>query len=326
VTGVLSGTPTVNGTFNFTVTAKGFGNCTQARAYTLMIGGGGGCPTITLSASLPNGTVGQVYSNAMNASPSDSYNYTSTGSLPPGVILYGPFGLLYGYPTMPGTYTFTITATAGACSGSQQYTVTIGSNAPAMMRVVNDFDGDGKSDLSVFRGTDSTWLIALSGDGRVESTKWEMSEVDLTVAGDYDGDGKTDQAVYRRGDGETGNWYIKRSSDRQVSQYNWGAETDLPVPADYDGDGKTDVAVWRGAEGNRYIIESRNATLQIVTWGDAAQGDVPVPGDYNGDGKADITFWRASSGSWEIKLSGDQAVMAKTHGQRGDVPILTRKN
>ena len=36
--GVLSGTPTVTGTFNFTVTATDANGCTGTRAYTLVVG------------------------------------------------------------------------------------------------------------------------------------------------------------------------------------------------------------------------------------------------------------------------------------------------
>jgi len=121
-TGVLSGTPTANGTFNFTVTVTGFGSCSGNRAYTMTIGSGG-CPTITLPNSLPNGSVGTLYSNSAAASPSGSFTYSATGSLPPGTTLFTSIGLIFGYPTAAGSYTFTITATAGACSGSKQYTV-----------------------------------------------------------------------------------------------------------------------------------------------------------------------------------------------------------
>jgi large repetitive protein len=215
-TGILSGTPTANGTFTFTVTATGFGGCTGFSDYTVVIGGGG-CPTITLPASLPNGSVGQLYNDSVAASPSGLYDYAVTsGSLPPGVTLYTNIGLLYGYPTTAGSYTFTITATQGACSGSQEYTVLIGAGFASSLTAFSDFDGDGKSDLSVFRGSDGKWLVANSGNGQLQTTPWGAAYApynDLAVSGDYDGDGKTDLAVFRRGGEYAGYWFIKRSSD-----------------------------------------------------------------------------------------------------------------
>lgn len=248
--GSLSGTPTTNGSSTFTVTATGFGGCTGSQAYTIVIGSGG-CPGITLAA-LPDGNVSQLYTSAVTPSPAGGYSFVVTaGSLPPGLTLFDFLGLIYGYPSLVGSYTFTITATDGNnCTGSQQYTVNIGAALASSLTVFSDFDGDGKSDLSVFRGSDGNWFVANSGDGQLQSTPWGAGYApynDLAVSGDYDGDGKTDLAVFRRGGGQAGYWFIKRSSDGQIQRQFWGLATDVPVPGDYDGDGKTDIAVWRGS-------------------------------------------------------------------------------
>ncbi|HEX8999426.1 MAG TPA: putative Ig domain-containing protein, partial [Blastocatellia bacterium] len=327
-TGVLSGTPTANGTFNFTVTVTGFGSCSGNRAYTMTIGTGG-CPTITLPDSLPNGSVGTLYSNSAAASPSGSYTYSATGSLPPGTTLYTSIGLIFGYPTAAGSYTFTITATAGACSGSKQYTVVIGAGFASSLTVFSDFDGDGKSDLSVFRGTDGSWLVANSGNGQLQSTPWGSSAApyyDLAVSGDYDGDGKTDQAVFRRGTDLAGYWFIKRSSDGQVMRQHWGLGTDVPVAGDYDGDGKTDIAVWRGSAGAWYILRSSDGGVEGITWGIASVGDIPVPGDYDGDFKTDVAVFRRGiqgqqGGDWHIKRSSDGSTLSVKWGVGTDVPV-----
>ncbi|MFN7974376.1 MAG: putative Ig domain-containing protein [Acidobacteriota bacterium] len=64
-TGVLSGTPTAQGTYNFTIRATDVNGCFGARAYTLVIS----CGTITLApAALPNGTLGVPYSQTITAS------------------------------------------------------------------------------------------------------------------------------------------------------------------------------------------------------------------------------------------------------------------
>ncbi len=322
-TGGLSGTPTANGTFNFTVTATGFGGCTGTRSYAVTIGSGG-CPTITLPATQPNGNVGTFYNSYAVASPSGSYNYTATGSLPPGTTLYNSIGLISGYPTAPGSYTFTVTATAGACSGSQTYTVIIGAGFASSLTVSSDFDGDGKSDLSVWRGRDGNWLVTNSGDGQLRSTSWGASYApynDVTVSGDYDGDGKTDLAVFRRGGDQAGYWYISRSSDGQVMRQHWGLGTDIPLPGDYDGDGKTDIAVWRGSAGAWYILRSSDGGVEGITWGIASVGDVPVPGDYDGDGKTDVAVFRRSDGYWHLKRSSDGIAISSKWGIGTDIAV-----
>ncbi|MBI1762997.1 MAG: putative Ig domain-containing protein [Acidobacteria bacterium] len=123
-TGVVSGTPTLAGTFNFTLTATSFGTCAGNRAYSFTISGNA-CPTIALPA-LPNGNLGQMYSNTVAATPVGGYSYSLSGTLPPGVTFYNAAGLLFGFPMAAGTYNFSITATdTNNCAASRSYAVTV---------------------------------------------------------------------------------------------------------------------------------------------------------------------------------------------------------
>jgi len=163
-----------------------------------------------------------------------------------------------------------------------------------------DFDGDGKTDLSVFRPSEGNWYLQRSTAG-FGAINWGNS-TDLTVPGDYDGDNKADTAVYRASEGR---WYILQSSNGSVTTTNFGLNSDIPVAGDYDGDGKTDIAVFRPSTNVWYILNSGGGTT-ITTFGTA--GDVPVRGDYDGDGKTDIAIFR--SGTWWIsKSSGGISVI-----------------
>jgi hypothetical protein len=157
-----------------------------------------------------------------------------------------------------------------------------------------DFDGDGISDITVYRN--GVWFIRRSSDSGITSVGWGGLTQDKPVPGDYDGDGKTDIAVYR-----DGTWFIIRSSDGGVRAIGWGGlPQDIPLPADYDGDGKADIAVYRN--GTWFIILSSDGGQTIVGWGGVI-ADVPVPADYDGDGKADIAVYR--NGTWFILRSSD---------------------
>ena len=157
-----------------------------------------------------------------------------------------------------------------------------------------DFDGDGRSDITVYR--DGAWFILRSSDGGVTFRGWGGLPQDIPVPEDYDGDGKVDIAVYR-----DGTWYIIRSSDGGVIAVGWGGRfADVPVPKDYDGDGRADVAVYRG--GTWFIMRSSDGGFTITGWGGLPQ-DVPVPADYDGDGKADVAVYR--DGMWFIRQSSD---------------------
>jgi subtilase family serine protease len=178
-----------------------------------------------------------------------------------------------------------------------------------------DFDGDGKTDLSVWRPHDGNWQIINSTDNSTRIQFWGgQDNGDSLAPADYDGDGRTDIAVFRALEG---NWYILKSSTGTVAIHNWGDSTDRPVPGDYDADGKADVAVFRPSEGNWYVLRSSGGA-SVQGWGDAT--DKQAPGDYDGDGKTDLAVYRPSEGNWHIQQSTSGA-LNRNWGLGGDVPV-----
>jgi hypothetical protein len=157
---------------------------------------------------------------------------------------------------------------------------------------VSDFDGDGKTDVSVYRPGPGDWHVMSSATGATTSTQFGLTG-DQVVAGDYDGDGKSDLAVFRPSEG---NWYIL-GSIAGFTGLHFGLNGDVPVAADYDADGRTDIAVWRPSEGVWYILRS---TLGFTAYQWGMSGDKAFSGDYEGDGKADYMIYRPSDGTWYL--------------------------
>jgi hypothetical protein len=202
-----------------------------------------------------------------------------------------------GTSTPPGTPTFTPTSTP---------------TGPSSEQTGFDYDGDHKSDISVFRPSEGAWYLQRSQAGLFGMLFGFGT--DKIAPADYDGDGKTDIAVYRP---STGIWYVFNSSNGTVSYYVFGLADDLPTPADYDGDGKADVSVFRPSTGTWYRQNSSNGSYFGVQFG--ASEDRPTIGDFDGDGKADIAVFRPSTGAWYRINSSDVSIHGELFGFGSDI-------
>ena len=70
-----------------------------------------------------------------------------------------------------------------------------------------DFDGDAKTDVSIFRPGPGEWWVLRSSDGGNFATQFG-SGTDVIVPVDFTGDGKTDIAIWRP---SNGNWLDRKS-------------------------------------------------------------------------------------------------------------------
>lgn len=108
--GVISGTPTVSGTFSATVEVEDALGYTTSRQYSLTIG----APAITVSPStLPATTAGRPYGpEQMSASGGvGPYSFVLTGGALPAGLNLSASGEVSGTATETGTFTATVTAT-----------------------------------------------------------------------------------------------------------------------------------------------------------------------------------------------------------------------
>ncbi len=155
--GVLSGTPTAGGTFNFTITATDSsafpGPFAGSRAYTVAIS----APTIVLSATtLAGGTLGSPYSAAITAASGGTapYSYVVTaGALPGSLSLNPSTGAITGTPSALGTFNFTIAATdsstgTGPYAQTQSYAITVIAVPPGVPTIGAATPGNGQATIA----------------------------------------------------------------------------------------------------------------------------------------------------------------------------------
>jgi len=106
----ISGTPTSQGTFNFTVRVTDTLGQFATRAFSITINLPAG-PNIT-TTSLPAGTINQTYNQPVLATGTAPLTFSivspGTGTLPPGLALSASTGTITGMPTATGTFPFTV--------------------------------------------------------------------------------------------------------------------------------------------------------------------------------------------------------------------------
>jgi putative transposon-encoded protein len=209
-------------------------------------------------------------------------------------------------PSQPGVYELRYLLNNGYTSTAVSSSINV--SVPAV-RAPFDFDGDERTDISVFRPSNGQWWLGRSTAGLIVHTFGNSA--DLPVPGDFTGDRSTDVAIFRPSNGE---WFVLRSENFTFYSFPFGASGDLPVPGDYDGDGRTDAAVFRPSNATWYIQRSSGGT---TIQGFGASTDRPVPADYDGDGKTDIAIYRPSLGQWWLNRS-TAGVIVHTFGNSAD--------
>jgi len=143
-----------------------------------------------------------------------------------------------------------------------------------------DFNGDGESDITIFRKDSGLWLVR--GITRLHfgfSSK-------QPVPGDYTGNGRSDFGVFRE---DSGVWAI-----RGITRCYFGSSSDKAVSGDYNGDGTYDIGVFSEGIGLWAIRDITRFYFGLCA-------DNPVPGDYTGDGTWTAGIFRAQSGLWILR-------------------------
>lgn len=106
--GLVTGVPTVGGSFTFTLLVHDAQAvpATAVKTYTWVV-------IEILPATLPNGTIGVAYAQALteNGGVAPETWAVTSGSLPPGITLHPATGVLSGVPTSVGLFVFEVAMT-----------------------------------------------------------------------------------------------------------------------------------------------------------------------------------------------------------------------
>jgi hypothetical protein len=168
--GVLSGTPTVSGTFPVSVTVKDSSSSPQTVSESLKITVMAGVKLLAItSTALAQGTQGQTYSATLAATGGTApYQWSSTSALPAGLSLSAG-GVLSGTPTASGTFPVSVSvkdsgSSAQTASANLNVTVAAGVKRLAI------------TSTALAQGTQSqTYSATLAATGGTAPYQWSST-------------------------------------------------------------------------------------------------------------------------------------------------------
>jgi hypothetical protein len=154
--GAISGTPTVAGSYPFTVAVKDAASASASKSLSITVSAASASLQIT-TTQLPDGLVSGPYSSSVSATGGASpYSWSvSSGTLPTGLSLSSS-GAISGTPTVAGSYPFTVAVKdAASASASKSLGITVATAAPPAVSISSPANGATVSGTVVVSGVAS---------------------------------------------------------------------------------------------------------------------------------------------------------------------------
>lgn len=173
--GLLGGTPTTKGAYNFTVRATNTYGWSNA-VFAIQIEQ---APVFVTTNPLPSGALGSSYSVQIVASNSPSFSLFA-GTLPGGLILNAG-GLVSGTPTNSGAFNFTVRATNAWGWSNRVYDLTIANFLEPRFTAIKYTNNEvrlawtnpnASGSIQVWRATNITAPVVLWSNFGVKTTPW----------------------------------------------------------------------------------------------------------------------------------------------------------
>jgi hypothetical protein len=160
-TGAITGTPTVAGTSNVTISAIN-GSGTGSATLVITVNSSASAPVISSSLTA-SGTVGSAFNYQITGSGSPT-SFSATG-LPGGLSVNASTGAITGTPTVAGTSNVTISAINASGTGSATLVITVSSSAGGVTNLLSeDFSSLTTGGDTATTGTGSPDTIAITAN------------------------------------------------------------------------------------------------------------------------------------------------------------------
>ncbi len=206
---------------------------------------------------------------------------------------------------------------------------------PSVVPLADDFNGDGKTDVSLFFNS-SIYSFTSNGDGTYQ---FSTSTHNLAMGnppsanyspaiGDFNGDGRKDIAFFANTirtflNNGNGTYQAVTSSPPQ----NIGSPPSVvSLVDDLNGDGKTDVSLFFNSSIFTFMSNGDGTYQSTITTHNLAMGNppsagyAPAVGDFNGDGRKDMAFFANSIRTFLNKGDGAYQLVTSSPPQNMGTP------
>ena len=270
--------------------------------------------TIT-TGTLPDGKVGEAYSQILTADGTTPITWSVSGALPDGLTLVGD--TIKGTPSKAGDFKFTVKATNSAGSDTKELSITIAKAAPAEFTISVKTDGNGTASASPAKaaaGTEITLTVTpntgyhfkewqvISGGVTIENNKFTMPSANVEVKAIFEKDAPPAPTEFTITVKTDGNGTASASPDKAVA----GTEICLTATPKEGYHFKE----WQAISGNvtikdnKFTMPDGNVEVKAIFEKDAP----PAPTEYtvtvtnDGNGTASASPAKAVAGA-EITLT-----------------------
>ena len=273
-------------------------------------------PTITTD-TLPDGKVGEAYSQTLTATGTAPITWSIDGGLPAGLSLNADTGEISGTPTAEGTATFTVKATNSAGSNTKELSITITKAAPAEHTITVTTEGGGTASASSAKAVVGTeirltakpdegyrfkeWEV-ISGNVTIKDDKFLMPDSNVEIKAIFEKDAPPTPTEYTVTVTSSGNGTASASPSKAVA----GAEITLSATPDKGYHLKEWQVISGGVsiKDNKFTMPNNNVEIKAIFEKDAP----PTPTEYTvtvtteGNGTASASPAKAAAGT-EITLT-----------------------
>lgn len=214
--------------------------------------------------------------------------------------------------------------------------------APGDIPITGDWNGDGHTEVGVFRNVHGLgeFILDTNGDHQFDAGDQVFMfglGTDTPVVGDWDGTGRDKVGIFRNVNG-AGEFVLDTHGDERYDSsstvYHYGLGTDTPVIGDWNGSGTSKIGVFRDVHGaGQFTLDFNgdgtfDANNRVYYYGLGT--DTPVIGDWNGATRTTIGVVRYDKLNGQLEWildSNDNFTYEPNdfiyyYGTKGDKPVV----